>query len=67
MLHRRQFSKAVHASAQAVEAACVSEMVEDPRMNAKLTSLRGTKQPAVLTKNLGGLIGLVGRYVHCVG
>jgi hypothetical protein len=67
MLHRRQFREAVYASAQTIEAACISEVVEHPGMDAELTSLRRTKQSAVLAEDLGGLVGLVGRYVHCVG
>jgi len=57
----------VYPSTQAIESACISEMVEHPGMDAELTSLRRTKQAAVLAEDLGGHVGLVGRYVHRVG
>jgi len=50
-----------------MESACISEVVEHPGMDAKLTSLRRTKQSAVLAEDLGGLMGLVGRYVQRTG
>jgi hypothetical protein len=67
MLHRRQCREAVYASAQAMEAACISEVVQHPGMDAEFTSLRRTKQSAMLPEDLGGLVGLVVRYVHRVG
>jgi len=67
MIHWWKVRKAVYTSAQATETACISEVVEHPGMDAKLTSLRRTKQSAVLAEDLGGLIGLVGRYVQRTG
>jgi len=67
MIHRWQVRKVVYPSTQAIESACISEMVEHPGMDAELTSLRRTKQAAVLAEDLGGHVGLVGRYVHRVG
>lgn len=67
MLHRRQFREAVYAAAQTIEATCISEVVEHPGMDAELTSLRRTKQSAMLAEDLSGLIGLGGRYVHRIG
>jgi len=67
MIHRGQVRKAVYPSTQTMESACISEVVEHPGMDAKLTSLRRTKQSAVLAEDLGGLMGLVGRYVQRTG
>jgi len=67
MLHRRHCCEAVYPSTQAMEAACISEVVQHPGMDAELTSLRRTKQSAMLAEDLGGLVGLIGRYVHRVG
>jgi len=67
MLHQRQVREAVYTSAQTMESTCISEVVEHPGMDAELTSLLRTKQSAVLAEDLGGLVGLVSRYVHRIG